>query len=491
MARYGAKHKATAQELKLLEAAARGKVAAARQLLIQGANVDAKDHREIPWNVTPLMCAAEGGHTEVVRLLLDAGADVNAADKGIADIQPGGNTSLLRAVQHGHRDVVRMLVKAGAKDRPRAGDTALGVAASDGDLKLVRMLLDGGINPNTPDCDRNTPLALAAMKGRSDVAKLLLARGADPNAQSVGGFAPLHWAAENGDIVLARALLDAGAKVDIQESDRFTPLMTAAMSGHEKLMKLLLSRGANAKAVSRGRTLLDYARMSKRKSIICAVERLGVRASEPLETEPVEEEADVSVAEMRGVGSMETNEQIVLVRAPLDRVSKALASHRGATRHTDVYGKSIQFGEPSYLVYRLKGQKWSIIDGFVDERVTLQASDAQALSRQLKTIAIFYRNTDTADYSGYELFDRGRSREKLDCRIRIRFRPDPKRKRRGPSDWHEVEEFLNDFFRTHDTCAPSWSTFLGGWQHKAGDRVRLNFGGEFAESVERLDVVTA
>jgi ankyrin repeat protein len=114
----------------------RGDVQAMRQLLDEGADIDARDEH----GQTALMCAARDGQTGVVRLLADRGAALNHAAKY-------NLTALMLAVVRGHPEIVHVLVEAGADVTTKgrgapgfAGKTALELAVDGGDMEMQRML---------------------------------------------------------------------------------------------------------------------------------------------------------------------------------------------------------------------------------------------------------------------------------------------------------------------------------------------------------------
>jgi ankyrin repeat protein len=143
-----------------------------RDLLGRGA----KPGRAGADGITPLMAAAQAGHTETVRTLLDAGADVNARRGG------------------------------GAKGR-----TALIDAAGAGHAEIVRLLLGKGADPNARGDGDATALIEAARGGHAAVAELLLERRADPNARTADGRMALHEAARAGTAASPSACSRAGA----------------------------------------------------------------------------------------------------------------------------------------------------------------------------------------------------------------------------------------------------------------------------------------
>jgi ankyrin repeat protein len=107
------------------------------------------------------------------------------------------------------------------------GFTALHLAAFFGHAETVRLLLDGGADPNAVGTSAQIgpvqPLHSAAATGRLECARLLLAHGADVNARQGGGFTALHAAAASSDAELARLLLAAGADATAKTDDGREP----------------------------------------------------------------------------------------------------------------------------------------------------------------------------------------------------------------------------------------------------------------------------
>jgi len=215
--------------------------------------------------------AVRGDHVEVVRLLLERGADANARTK--IDETP---LVLVRSVE-----VATLLLDAGAEidPTPTCNTTPLRAAAGRGDLPLVELLLARGAAVNAADAFGRTPLMSSY---REAVAALLLARGADVRAVASGGFTALHLAARGAEAAaVARLLLAAGAFPDAVDDDGETPLMRAANTvDGEEAVQVLLEAGADAAVVSRrGVTALMYAAL---RASVANVERL-LAAGAPVE----------------------------------------------------------------------------------------------------------------------------------------------------------------------------------------------------------------
>jgi ankyrin repeat protein len=233
----------------LQEASARGFTEIVRLLLARGADIEFHggnmEHEGPSGSGTALQRAAQKGHIKVVKLLLDSKAKMTPYD----DIT---RSALERAAENGHTDIVKLLIDNGdVVDTPNAGHngTALQRAAALGSLEMAKFLLDHGANINSMAGRRGTPLQTAASGGHLDVVQLLLENRADVNASIFEGDLepPLFVAASNNFPEVVKVLLGNGADVnapgpDIRDSDRggMTPFQEAISKGHKEVVKLLL-----------------------------------------------------------------------------------------------------------------------------------------------------------------------------------------------------------------------------------------------------------
>ena len=249
----------------LVKAAYTGDRERVTSLLKDGADPNAENAR----GRTPLFeASADERNYEVVKVLLEHGADPNGRCSGVS-----GETPLFVASADGRNyEVVKVLLEHGADPNGRGGvfrETPLFAAAgSTGTAEIVRLLLENGADPNAEDDRGFTPLMQAATDGFDvEVVKSLLGKGADVNHRSPTGETALLQAAgcfkdsyevdddkervrrlaeekEHYDVV--RLLLDAGADVNVQckEYGR-TPLFYAEWEGAPSIARLLLERGAD------------------------------------------------------------------------------------------------------------------------------------------------------------------------------------------------------------------------------------------------------
>ncbi|KAH6981804.1 hypothetical protein BKA56DRAFT_549653 [Ilyonectria sp. MPI-CAGE-AT-0026] len=245
-----------------------------------GINIDSKDS----YGRTPLIWAAKGGHEAVVRLLLDRGADIEAAD------EDEGQTPLLWAAEEGYEAVVRLLLDRGADIEAAAegeGQTPLLWAAEEGHEAVMQLLLDRDADIEAADKRGRTPLIWAAKGGHEAVVRLLLDRGADIEAADKMGRTPLLWATANGREAVMRLLLDRGADIEAADERGRTPLSWTAKGGHEAVVRLLLDRDADIEAADeRGWTPLSSAAVEGDDAIIRLLESNGAQPLSTASTQP-------------------------------------------------------------------------------------------------------------------------------------------------------------------------------------------------------------
>jgi ankyrin repeat protein len=238
-------------DTRLVEAVARQDFTAARALLKQGVDVNARSAD----GATAIQWASHWNDLELADLLIKAGANVNAADDH-------GVTPLSLACENVSVRIVETLLKAKADPNVArtSGMTPLFDAIEVGNLELVKMLLAHGANVNAATTKTKiTPLMWAIGEGRSDIAKTLLEAKADVQAVTSDGFSALTFAARVGDIDTARALIAGGLPVNETGADRVHALPYAALSNQDPFAIFLLDQGADPNALLSGVNALHAA----------------------------------------------------------------------------------------------------------------------------------------------------------------------------------------------------------------------------------------
>jgi ankyrin len=261
----------------LMMAARTGRPEALKVLIEAGAQVNAKEK----WGgTTPVMWAVSERHPDAVKVLIEAGADVNARsnmirplngrgfegrtpmapndEQTVEDFASGWLTPLMFSAREGDLDSAKLLVSAGAEVNALAGDgkNALGLAIFNGNYAVASYLIDAKSNVNQADTQRFTPLYWAVDRRNMETA---------PN---------FPWMVTEDPLPLIKKLLDAGANPNAlinntprarmrEGSPRIvfaTPLMRAAFAGDLELTKVLLDHGADPKIISKdGETMLEAA----------------------------------------------------------------------------------------------------------------------------------------------------------------------------------------------------------------------------------------
>jgi ankyrin repeat protein len=147
----------------LMKEAQRGDVAAMKQLIASGADVNERNR----YGWTALMHAARSGHADAARALLDAGSNVEIRDES-------GATPLIRAATKGHADVVALLLERGAAPNTvdSNGWSALMWAVNREHADVVRALIAGGADVNLR-ADGRTAMQVAKMQGSNEILQLL------------------------------------------------------------------------------------------------------------------------------------------------------------------------------------------------------------------------------------------------------------------------------------------------------------------------------
>ena len=232
-------------EKKLHKACGAGDTSTVRRLLsYQMLNVNCMV-KKTEDECTPLFEAAYWGHSEVVSILLDNGADPNIkctyciSEPLWADGNPSGYPSHIPS---------------------HPIQTPLHRAAANGHTGMVQNLIDKGAEVDAADELGETSLYKAAGKGMMDVAQTLIDRGAKVNMTTEGGITPLHKAAVKGMKEMAQMLIDKGANVDMANERGETPLHMATENGMIDVVQVLIDSGANLrKRNKRGDTLMEVA----------------------------------------------------------------------------------------------------------------------------------------------------------------------------------------------------------------------------------------
>ncbi len=268
----------------LFEAAKKANIEQVRQIIADGADVNAKwgdvynENEEDPTVLikkgritsTPLWHAVDSGEIGVVKLLVEAGADVNA----------GSWPPLCQAVDKTDTAMAEYLIDHGANvNYPE--DWGPLQEASTFDIEMVRLLLERGANINGGTM--MPALHAAVTKGPKEIVELLIREGADINAKDKWGGTPLYWSVndlyfsnrneDRDSIDIMNLLIANGADVNTGEDT----LILAARTGKVEAVKSLLKAGANTSAKDdEGRTALHRILDIRRSRDVLSKDMVGL-----------------------------------------------------------------------------------------------------------------------------------------------------------------------------------------------------------------------
>ena len=192
---------------------------------------------------TPLIIAARDGKLDFVKVLLRYEANIEA--RGTINIHGEikyGCTALLVAAVNGHLAVVRLLIEQNAEvdTATSKNSTPLRAAAFNGHLDIVRCLVENGADVNARTILRNT-LMIACYNGHIDVASYLVENGADIHLEDHNGDTSLHDAAGKGHVKIVDKLLALGAEQK-QNHNCLTPLLQASNNCKIEMVEYLVTR---------------------------------------------------------------------------------------------------------------------------------------------------------------------------------------------------------------------------------------------------------
>ncbi|KAJ6579081.1 ankyrin repeat domain-containing protein [Mycena vulgaris] len=242
------------------------------QLLIDnGADVNAQGG----YFKNALQAASLNGHELVVKLLIDKGANVNAQggyfgnamqaaswngnesmvqlliDNADVNTEGGAYGNALQATSYnGHELIVQLLINKGADVNVQGGPfgNALQAASLNGHELIVHLLIGKGANVNALGGEYGNALHAASYAGHESIAHLLIDKGADVNAQGGHFGNALQAASLNGHELIVQLLINKGADVSQQGGQYGNALQAASSRGHEWVAQLLIDKGADVNA---------------------------------------------------------------------------------------------------------------------------------------------------------------------------------------------------------------------------------------------------
>jgi ankyrin repeat protein len=190
-----------------------------------------------------ILVAARDNRAEVVMDLVQRGMDANTSDRS-------GTTLLMFAARSGNEQLIEFLLekRANVLKQNKFGDNAVGLAALNGSLPVVRRLVAGGADIAARGWNA---LHYAAYNGHVDIVRFLVAKGAALDARAPNQQTALMLAARNGHQEVVKLLIDADADMDLEDAQGNTALGLALKAGNSAIAAYLRGEGAVEQPASR------------------------------------------------------------------------------------------------------------------------------------------------------------------------------------------------------------------------------------------------
>lgn len=234
---------------------------------------------------TALMAASRNGHVEVVRYLLDNGADssIKGGERyGIPLVLATsyGGTRRDKETTEDYIEIVKYILEKGINS-VEVKDEALNYAVSGKDFELVKILVESGADVNYIHEEYGNVLLIKSIEGDGKILQYLIEQGADTNARDEYGRSVLMFVAMHNRLELAQYLIAHGADVDLIDNYGNSMLIQAVSgNGDIAMVEYLLAQGADINVRNSRGNLLDFATIRGDWKLIAFFKNAGAQYSQ-------------------------------------------------------------------------------------------------------------------------------------------------------------------------------------------------------------------
>ena len=187
--------------------------------------------------------------------------------------QANNNDLFFQAAALGQFEAVKEFIANGMDINTKCqyeGDTALTYAASEGNVPMVKWLLDHGADPDVLNDAKETALHYATYNNSLDIVELLIEHDCELDYPK---NSPMLWAIRRDLQEMTHLMIKGGVKLDHQDSEGDTALMIAAESGRKNIVGMLIDGGADISLKNKlGETAEDLAREDDHMEIVSMFE---------------------------------------------------------------------------------------------------------------------------------------------------------------------------------------------------------------------------
>nr|WIK87613.1 ankyrin repeat protein [Oriental turtle dovepox virus] len=224
---------------KLFNFICKNDVASVKNYLEKGVNPNEKNKD----NCTMLYIAVEHRHMDIIKLLLDRGADPNIYSSNC--MTPLHSVAVIIPIGK----ILKLITKYGNLVTLTNYLSTFFVYNETKNIEIAKMLIQNGALVNTNNMKNITPLHIASSSGSYKMVELLLSHGANVNALNSYGETPLHYSVSINDLNVTGLLIENGTNVNVANKDSITALLIAVEIGSIELVRLLLDKGADTSTI--------------------------------------------------------------------------------------------------------------------------------------------------------------------------------------------------------------------------------------------------
>ncbi|AAF44566.1 ankyrin repeat protein [Fowlpox virus] len=243
---------------KLFNFICKNDVVSVRKYLEKGINPNEKNKD----NCTMLYTAVEHRYIDIIKLLLDHGADPNIYSSD--HMTPLHSVSVIIPI----RKISKLITKYGNLVTLANYRNTFFVYNENRNLEIAKMLIQNGALVNMNNMKNITPLHIASSSGSYKMVELLLLHGANTNALTSYGETSLHYSVSSNDLNISELLIENGTNVNVANKDSITALIIAVEIMSIDLVRLLLDKGADTNAIGLERFKLYVTETKQNNNIL-------------------------------------------------------------------------------------------------------------------------------------------------------------------------------------------------------------------------------
>ena len=221
----------------------RNHISCVKEFLRCKANLNIKNLKS---GLTPLHIACYNDNLEMIKILLEGGANINEVDNK-------GNTPLSFLVKYGKDKLIKFLKENGAdiNKKNNSKNTAIEISIQYGNLECIKVFLELGYEINKVIQGEMSLLGIATINNKKDIIKYLIEKGADINLRDGLGFTPIIYSILSDKVDLLEYYLEGGADINILTNDNHSILYYTIENKNNDFFNILINKNVDLNIISK------------------------------------------------------------------------------------------------------------------------------------------------------------------------------------------------------------------------------------------------